>query len=160
MFRVVALALFLQGCATAYTGPGPQSAADVPKLSFDDQTAHFGTRDAWFEVGPERERFTIESLRPTIEHVSPQALSVVDRARIWRRAQFGLLGAALLSGVLALAVPNPYTSEFYTAGAVLLVGGAFAVNVHYESLLREAAGTYNRDLRSAFTPVLGWAWSF
>lgn len=157
---LVALALFLQGCATAYTGPGPQSATDLPKFTFDDQTAHFGTRDAWFEVGPARERFTIASLRPTIEHVSPDALAAVDRARVWRRAQYGLLGVALLSVVLAFAVPNPYTSEFYTVGAVLLAGGAFAVNVHYDSLLREAAGSYNQGLRSAFRPGVAWTWSF
>lgn len=157
---------FLQACASAYKGPEPDfrqtgaaARAEADKFTLDE-SPHFEGRGSWFEMGNQKDWYTVSSLQPLIEQVSPEAGVIVRRAQVWRTAQWIVLGAAVAAGVAAATNEHRSSRDMIAFGALLAGGAGVAINFHYGSLLSSAAAQYNLDLRRSFTPSLGLNWNF
>jgi hypothetical protein len=156
MQRLTSLALAaslimnLAGCATAYRGREPD-------LSVRGAAAQ---KAVSYEMGPNDDEYTIDSLAPTLEKVSPKAVSMIEDSQ-WL-AYGSLIPLGLAIAVLAAEIANPANAQ--SSGVQFLYYGLLGVSLGF-SLTRivqaeDAAIQYNRDLKAKLTPglALNWRW--
>jgi hypothetical protein len=156
----------LQACATTYQGEAPNfkltgaaARAEAAKFALNADH-HVVWRGDWFEMGPSGEHYSISSLRPVIDPVSPTAQENLVRARRWRIAQIGAVGTAAIAATMALALTQTPSQQTAAAVAALSAGAAFGFGFVYDSLVTSAATQFNHDLGRSFTPALTWRTDF
>ena len=172
------------GCATVhdFREPGPnlslrgeEAQKEFQKHQFREtfwfQTPHY------YEMGPHEIKYSLNTLRPMMENVSPASINQMDAAYGWRTAFFIVSGVGLAStigfwiaGEEKIALPIIWG----TVGAQQVTRTVFALK------LKSAAENYNRDLREKlglsaasahavpatyfvdreFAPVLAVEWGF
>lgn len=162
---VVALmfaALILNGCATTYSGSGPnfnlkgaEANREIEKFSIDPNFFEHGVEAA--KMGPERTNYWMSSLKPMITNVSPEAAKTLHRADGWFLAdQILLLGAvAVLIGANPSSTSTAWQGPFWTLWGISVGAGIYS-NV----LVSDAIDQYNHDLRQKFAPQISYQFTY
>lgn len=149
------------GCVSTYKGEPPNfvltgnaAKAEIEKFKFKE--GYWVQGPSYMTMGPDENRYYLDSLAPVIDKTSPKASQTIKKADIWRRVQFATLGAALvLLAAELIKNDDKFFSTEQSIGYYSLVGtsiGMSFVRIHWIS---EAAEQYNRDLEKRFTPAIG-----
>lgn len=159
---VLFLAVFIQGCATDYVGPGPDlkltgSAAqeEISKFEMDESAIN-----SYLEMGPEHTAYTIESMQKVAGDVSPDAVKSFDTAKTWRRVQTISFGVALASLLGMVITTDANEKRNYIAGGYIGAAATIGAGIIYRGALSDGANEFNRDLRAKYPPVVGLTLSF
>lgn len=146
--------LVLNGCATTYTGEGPdfslkgaEAKAEIRKFTIDPAFSQHGA-DV-YRMGPERTAYWRSSLEPMISEVSPAAMQTIETVKWWQLAQLTFLAAAV--GILIS--PN-YSWSSLSGPYYAVIGLSIGAGVYGNIVAGDAADQYNRDLEQKFAPQL------
>jgi hypothetical protein len=149
---VLCFIIFLQACATPYTGHAPDltlrgDSAKAEYKQFKLQTGYFSQGNRFFEMGSESNRYTESSLRPILESVSPRAMDKIKTADGWRAAS--LVSLAGMVGVLVASIAsNSSNMSGYNIPFYSLFGVSIACTTVQNIERGQAADYFNEDLKS------------
>jgi len=145
------ISLLVQGCATAYRGPGPDlslrgeaAKAEYEKFEMSESFWNGGATP----LGPSNQLYTRESLRPILAEVSPDAIQSMDRARKWQKAVFVSFGFAMAGLLGSLLAPSgSSTQAILFGGGLTMAGVELGCGVISDINLAQSGEEFNRDLR-------------
>ncbi|MCJ8275815.1 MAG: hypothetical protein HRT44_04665 [Bdellovibrionales bacterium] len=163
--RYLPLLFLVAACATQYKGPSPDfslkgEAAEKEIENFSLSESYWGQAPGAVYMGPEKNFYYLNSVRPIINDVSPIANQKIKTAHKWAWA-----GNILMWGALAYlaAIIIDDGSEFGSDERTVyysIIGASFATGFVSSGYMQSAVKQYNRDLRARFTPKLTYNWKF
>lgn len=145
--------LFLfSSCASHYKGPFPKKNVRDEKIKSEEMSKFRFEESFWnqplkaFRMGPEKKVLTLESLRPLISEVSPQASDKIDSLRPYVSAQTGFFVGCIGFYTAYLIQEDPRRkSTLYNLGlgsCLLSIASGFLQSQG----LYKGAQKYNQDL--------------
>lgn len=162
------VSIFFSGCISNYKGrepdftlKGAEAQKEYDKFHFDE--GYWFQSSVAFTMGPERTAvpYKVESLKPIIKEVSPEAWDIYKRSRVWR--QVGGISLLAAGGLLiAMAVDSNHGSwsKDQTIGYYSLLGISLGTSFAVPFFMSSSAERYNQDLRRKFTPALSLNYGF
>lgn len=156
------MTLFLGGCITDYKGREPDFTLKGAAAQNEYERFHFD-ESYWvqspiaFTMGPEDRAipYTVDSLKPMIKEVSPEAWDIYKRSRIWRQAGwYSLVGAGIILVSAYADGDGKFFSRDQSVAYYSLIGLSFGFALVQPYFISRAAERYNEDLKKKFTPAL------
>jgi hypothetical protein len=169
MFRqVVSLILcgsLLVGCASVYKGPEPnlelkgaEGQLEYTKFKLRETFWHQSAQA--YQMGPDQKLYTVASLRPVLQKVSPESVERIDNSLWYTQVGVGLLVGAVV--ILGLQIANPvnYSNTGLNVAYFALIGASVGFSFARIAQFEDAARDYNRNLKSKLAPdfAMSWKW--
>ena len=161
----LSLSLALGGCATPYKGSPPDlslkgdaAKAEYEKFKLEES---YWDQGYFLTMGPERIRYTLPSMEPVVEKVSPQATEKLAQVHDLRTAQNIVFGVVLACAVVSLLSPSNSLTRDSLAPAVFVgTMGVIGANFVMAGFLSSASKQYNQDLRDKLIPGVNVSLNF
>jgi hypothetical protein len=156
---LIVLGFVIQGCATPYQGPipdlnlkGPQGQEEFNRFKFKEGFFNNGANS--FLMGQDEKRYTLDSLRPVIDGVSPNSTRSLETASTLQ--DFGIASSAFFWTSLIVLILTPSQQTANVAGAVALVslGSEIGFAIAYTSKMADVAEEYNHELQKKLSPTV------
>lgn len=152
------------GCASPYTGPEPNfslrgkaAEQEAEQFKLND---NFWDQAYYFEMGPGHNKYTVSSLQPIMEKVSPSAAAKTHKAGILSEAAVASLGIAIAALLGIHTTSDVKTQSALTTAFFIGDGTALGLAIYRDIELNSAAKEYNQDLRHKLTPTVGMNFQF
>ena len=154
----------LQGCATTYQGPAPNlsltgipAQGEIKKISFMEG---YWAQGSGFKMGPEERRYTVESVQPFVQKVSPAAIEKLDSAQNYLRAGRIAIGVGDVALLLAIFAANSQSQQVLVPLFLVGIGTGAGLEIKAFSEFSSASEQYNKDLRQKLSPSMAFNFDF
>jgi hypothetical protein len=161
---ILVLAL-TSACVSTYRGPGPDysyvgtaAEAEIQRFTFKEGFLHQGGE--FFIMGADQQHYLLNSLKPVIQEVSPEAWRKIETGRVWTRVGQVAFLSALVILISEVSDDDDDFSQEQSLAYWPLIGLSFSSNIVRAIYMDRAARQYNQDLRAKFTPTLGMTFSY
>lgn len=113
-----------------------------------------------FQSDPKKAEYSVSSMMPLIESVSPQATTTIKKAQSLEKYQKYALGIGVAGILGALLVDDDSMRSALLVGSVAGSVSSVAIGFYASSTYSKVPEIYNRDLRNRLIPTIGMNWSF
>lgn len=162
---LICLVILSMGCASPYKGPKPDLslAGDMAEKEIERFTMSSANKYGKLEVrlGGDNQAYTLDSVAPIIEEVSPAAYkSYLRTQEAHRRTLFNVLvGLGLIA--LAASYSSQFGTEIFLNGyGYMFVGVSIGLIYSRSYVFDSMLDQYNEDLRNRATPQLSLSVGF